>query len=352
MASKVELVFLFLLLCVMWASPSAADRDERSDPRMKRFEEWMAKYGRVYKDKDEKMRRFQIFENNVNRIETFNSRNGNSYTLGINQFADMTNNEFVAQYTGASLPLNIKREPVVSFDDVNISAVPQSVDWRDYGAVTEVKNQNPCGSCWAFSAIATVEGLYKIKTGQLISLSEQEVLDCAVSYGCKGGWVDRAYDFILSNNGVTSEENYPYQAYQGTCNANSEPNSAYITGYSYVRSNDESSMMYAVSKQPIAATIDASGDYFQYYQGGVFSGPCGTSRNHAITVIGYGQDSSTGTKYWIVKNSWGSWWGEGGYIRMAIGASSYGLCGIAMAPLYPTLQSGANVEVIKMVSET
>nr|CAD1842288.1 unnamed protein product [Ananas comosus var. bracteatus] len=146
MACKVQLVFLFLFLCVMWASPSAASADEPSDPMMKRFEEWMAEYGRVYKDNDEKMRRFQIFKNNVNHIETFNSRNGNSYTLGINQFTDMTNNEFVAQYTGGiSRPLNIEREPVVSFDDVDISAVPQSIDWRDYGVVTSVKNQNPCG---------------------------------------------------------------------------------------------------------------------------------------------------------------------------------------------------------------
>ncbi|XP_020089329.1 ananain-like [Ananas comosus] len=351
MASKVQLVFLFLFLCVMWASPSAASRDEPSDPMMKRFEEWMAEYGRVYKDNDEKMRRFQIFKNNVNHIETFNSRNGNSYTLGINQFTDMTNNEFVAQYTGVSLPLNIEREPVVSFDDVDISAVPQSIDWRNYGAVTSVKNQNPCGSCWAFAAIATVESIYKIKRGYLISLSEQQVLDCAVSYGCDGGWVNKAYDFIISNKGVASAAIYPYKASQGTCRINGVPNSAYITGYTRVQSNNERSMMYAVSNQPIAASIEASGD-FQHYKRGVFSGPCGTSLNHAITIIGYGQDSS-GKKFWIVRNSWGASWGERGYIRMARDvSSSSGLCGIAIRPLYPTLQSGANVEVIKMVSES
>nr|P83443.1 RecName: Full=Macrodontain-1; AltName: Full=Macrodontain I; Flags: Precursor [Ananas macrodontes] len=213
-------------------------------------------------------------------------------------------------------------------------AVPQSIDWRDYGAVNEVKNQGPCGGCWAFAAIATVEGIYKIRKGNLVYLSEQEVLDCAVSYGCKGGWVNRAYDFIISNNGVTTDENYPYRAYQGTCNANYFPNSAYITGYSYVRRNDESHMMYAVSNQPIAALIDASGDNFQYYKGGVYSGPCGFSLNHAITIIGYGRDS-----YWIVRNSWGSSWGQGGYVRIRRDVShSGGVCGIAMSPLFPTLQ--------------
>ncbi|XP_020109626.1 fruit bromelain-like [Ananas comosus] len=351
MASKFQLVFLFLLLCMMWASPSAASRGKPSDPMMKTFEAWMAQYGRVYSDDDEKMRRFQIFKNNVNYIETFNNGSGNSYTLGTNQFTDLTNNEFIAQHTGA-LPLNIKREPVVSFDDVNISAVPQSIDWRYYGAVTPIKDQGSCGSCWAFSAIATVEGIYKIKTGFLLSLSEQKVLDCAVSNGCNGGQVNKAYDFIISNNGVTSTVFYPYKGNQGTCAANRVPNSAYITGYSYVPRNDERSMMYAASNQPIAALIDASGNNFRSYQGGVFSGPCGTSLDHVITIIGYGQDIS-GTKYWIVKNSWGMSWGEGGYIRMARDvSSSAGLCGIAMAPLFPTLRSAANAEVIKIVSKT
>ncbi|OAY68564.1 Ananain [Ananas comosus] len=249
----------------------------------------------------------------------------------------MTNNEFVAQYTGVSLPLNIEREPVVSFDDVDISAVPQSIDWRNYW----------CRSCWAFAAIATVESIYKIKRGYLVSLSEQQVLDCAVSYGCDGGWVNKAYDFIISNKGVASAAIYPYKASQGTCRTNGVPNSAYITGYTRVQSNNERSMMYAVSNQPIAASIEASGD-FQHYKRGVFSGPCGTSLNHAITIIGYGQDSS-GKKFWIVRNSWGASWGERGYIRMARDvSSSSGLCGIAIRPLYPTLQSGANVEVIKM----
>nr|BAA22544.1 FBSB precursor [Ananas comosus] len=352
MAWKVQVVFLFLFLCVMWASPSAASADEPSDPMMKRFEEWMVEYGRVYKDNDEKMRRFQIFKNNVNHIETFNSRNENSYTLGINQFTDMTNNEFIAQYTGGiSRPLNIEREPVVSFDDVDISAVPQSIDWRDYGAVTSVKNQNPCGACWAFAAIATVESIYKIKKGILEPLSEQQVLDCAKGYGCKGGWEFRAFEFIISNKGVASGAIYPYKAAKGTCKTNGVPNSAYITGYARVPRNNESSMMYAVSKQPITVAVDANAN-FQYYKSGVFNGPCGTSLNHAVTAIGYGQDSN-GKKYWIVKNSWGARWGEAGYIRMARDvSSSSGICGIAIDSLYPTLESRANVEAIKMVSES
>nr|CAD1842315.1 unnamed protein product [Ananas comosus var. bracteatus] len=128
----------------MWASPSAASRGQPSDPMMKRFEEWMAENGRVYNDDVEKLRRFQIFQDNVNYVETFNNRSGNSYTLGVNQFADMTTDEFLAQYTGLSVPANQKSEPLMSFEDVNMSSAPQSVDWRDDRAVTEVKQQGTC----------------------------------------------------------------------------------------------------------------------------------------------------------------------------------------------------------------
>nr|P14518.1 RecName: Full=Stem bromelain; Flags: Precursor [Ananas comosus] len=211
-------------------------------------------------------------------------------------------------------------------------AVPQSIDWRDYGAVTSVKNQNPCGACWAFAAIATVESIYKIKKGILEPLSEQQVLDCAKGYGCKGGWEFRAFEFIISNKGVASGAIYPYKAAKGTCKTDGVPNSAYITGYARVPRNNESSMMYAVSKQPITVAVDANAN-FQYYKSGVFNGPCGTSLNHAVTAIGYGQDSI------IYPKKWGAKWGEAGYIRMARDvSSSSGICGIAIDPLYPTLE--------------
>ncbi|XP_020088824.1 fruit bromelain-like [Ananas comosus] len=343
MASRFQVLFLFLFLSVLWASPLAS-RGEADDSMMKRFDEWMADFGRVYSDDAEKMRRFEIFKDNVNRIEAFNRRGGNSYTLGINQFADMTNDEIVAQHVGLSLPLNMTNlEPSVSFEDVNMSAIPQSIDWRDYGAVTPVKNQGTCGSCWAFSSIATVEGIYKIKTGQLISLSEQEVLDCTVSNACTSGWVHKAYEFIIANKGVTTEANYPYVGYKGTCR-NNKPNAAYITGYQYVQpSYDERAIMYAVANQPTVIAIDASSYYFNYYNGGIFKGPCGTNIFHAVTVVGYGQDSSTGDKYWIIKNSWGNRWGENGYVRMLRDTAYPGLCGLASYGIYPTLVSSPRI---------
>nr|CAD1842318.1 unnamed protein product [Ananas comosus var. bracteatus] len=143
MGSKYLLLFFYMVVSLMWASPRAASP---SHPMMQRFEEWMARFGRVYADDAEKWRRFLIFQDNVNYIETFNNRSGNSYTLGTNQFADMTFDEFLSKYTSASIPLNVKQEaPLTSLEDVNMSAVPDSIDWRDYDAVTEVKQQGTCG---------------------------------------------------------------------------------------------------------------------------------------------------------------------------------------------------------------
>nr|CAD1842287.1 unnamed protein product [Ananas comosus var. bracteatus] len=214
----------------------------------------MAEYGRVYNDNDEKLHRFQIFKNNVNHIETFNSRSGNSYTLGVNKFADMTNSEFIAQYTRLSLPQNTKAGPIMSFEDVNMSAVPQSIDWREY--------------VWLCGQLPT--------------------------HSSKGTMV---WHPKLCN---------PYQEYKATCNANYVPSSAYITGYGSLERNNETSVTYAVSNQPVAVSIHVSED-FRFYSGGVFRRPCSGSLNHAVVIIGYDQDSSSGIKYWTVKNSWGSW---------------------------------------------
>ncbi|XP_020088995.1 fruit bromelain-like [Ananas comosus] len=346
MAFKFHLLVFHLMVCLMWASPSAASRGQPSDPMMKRFEEWMAENGRVYNDDVEKLRRFQIFQDNVNYVETFNNRSGNSYTLGVNQFADMTTDEFLAQYTGLSVPANQKSEPLMSFEDVNLSSAPQSVDWRDDRAVTEVKQQGTCSSCWAFVAAATVEGIYKIKKGILPDVSEQQILDCSHSYGCKrGGFVEKGYDFIIANKGVTTEPSYPYNGVIGTCvDATIVPNEAYITGYKFLPKN-ERSIMNAVSQQPVAAAVDADKN-FQLYRGGIFKGPCGTKINHAITIIGYGEDDTTGDKFWIIKNSWGQNWGEAGYIRLQRESGSFsGLCGIARYALYPTLTSMPHSEL-------
>ncbi|KAL0345063.1 UNVERIFIED_CONTAM: Senescence-specific cysteine protease SAG39 [Sesamum radiatum] len=230
----------------MWSSQATA-RTLPDAATVQEHEQWMAQFGRVYKDEAEKSRRFRIFKENVA------SRNG--YKIG--------------SY--------MKSSKVSSFRYANVSAVPASMDWRQKGAVTGVKDQGQCGCCWAFSAVAATEGINQLTTGKLISLSEQELVDCDTSQdeGCNGGLMDNAFEFIISNGGITTESNYPYEGVDGTCN--------------------------------ISVAIDAGGSDFQFYSSGVFTGQCGTELDHGVTAVGYGK-TSDGTKYWLVKNSWGSSW--------------------------------------------
>ncbi|WCJ32699.1 Cysteine proteinases superfamily protein [Euphorbia peplus] len=300
-------------------------------------EQWMSIYGRVYKDSNEKEMRFNIFKQNVQFIESFNKDEGRSYKLGINKFADLTNEEFKTSRNGFKGHMCSEQEGPFRYG--NVSAVPTSVDWRKKGAVTPIKDQGQCGSCWAFSTVAAVEGITQLSIGKLISLSEQELVSCDTKgedQGCEGGLMDDGFKFIIGNQGITTETNYPYEAADGTCNTKEESNhAAKITGYEDVPANNEAALMKAVANQPISVAIDASGSEFQFYSSGVFTGSCGTELDHGVTAVGYG--SSNGMNYWVVKNSWGSQWGEEGYIRMQkdIDAEE-GLCGIAMQASYPT----------------
>ncbi|XVE51455.1 hypothetical protein DITRI_Ditri02bG0042100 [Diplodiscus trichospermus] len=340
MASSVRCLALLFVLGI-WVSQVSS----RSVPEISmsdRFEQWLASYGRVYQDAFEKDKRFQIFKENVEYIESHNADTSKNYKLGVNEFTDLTNEEFKAMRNGYKMQRSniVGASKTSSFMYGNVTAIPSSMDWREKGAVTNIKDQGQCGCCWAFSAVAAMEGITKLKTGKLISLSEQELVDCDINgedQGCNGGLMDDAFAFIISNKGLTTESNYPYQGLDGTCNKQKEANHvAKITGYEDVPSNSESALLKAVANQPVSVAIDAGGSDFQHYKSGVFTGECSTFLDHGVTAVGYGE-TDDGAKYWLVKNSWGTSWGEDGYIRMQrdIDAKE-GLCGIAMEASYPT----------------
>ncbi|XP_021284754.1 cysteine protease XCP2-like [Herrania umbratica] len=304
------------------------------------FESWMSKHKKVYESIEEKLHRFDIFKDNLMHIDETNKKISN-YWLGLNEFADLSHEEFTKMYLGLKVDLTRisgRSESDEEFTYREVMDLPKSVDWRKKGAVTRVKNQGSCGSCWAFSTVAAVEGINQIVKGNLTSLSEQGLIDCDTTYnnGCNGGLMDNAFAYIIANGGLHREDDYPYIMEEGTCEMRKEQsNLVTISGYSDVPMNNEKSLLKALANQPVSVAIQASGRDFQFYSGGVFDGHCGTQLDHGVAAVGYGS-TSKGLDYIIVKNSWGPRWGEKGYIRMKRNTKKLeGLCGINKMASYP-----------------
>ncbi|KAG8479505.1 hypothetical protein CXB51_029276 [Gossypium anomalum] len=328
----------FVLLFIVGILATQAMSRTVHESAIAEHEQWMVKHGRTYKNKAEKDKRFKIFKENLEYIQNFNNAGNRTYKLSINKYSDLTHDEFVAARTGYINPGNTVTSMETSFRYAEFTDVPTSLDWKSKGAVTSVKDQGRCGCCWAFAAVAAVEGLNQITNGNLVSLSEQQVLDCSGnSNGCNGGSKTQAFQYVIQNNGLTREDNYPYQAMQGTCDLQKQASQvAHISNYESVPTNSEQELLKAVSNQPVAVSIEGSGTDFRHYSRGIFNGYCGTNLNHAVTIVGFGT-SDDGTDYWLVKNQWGEDWGENGYIRMQRNvADSQGLCGLAIRPAYPT----------------
>ncbi|XP_042032459.1 ervatamin-B-like [Salvia splendens] len=296
----------------------------------------MAEHGFSYENEKVKKTRYQIFKDNVAHIERHNQEGKHTYKLGINEFADLTNEEFLAKYARSSVPSFNVTSNQSSFEYKCTKHVPHRLDWRDYNAVTPIQNQGDCGSCWAFSAVAAIESIVAIRSGKLTRLSQQHVLDCNYEHDtCEGGLIHNAFEFVIKNGGLASAIDYPYTAIQGKC-SNNKPSSLSlnITGYSVVPQNNEKALLKAVANQPIAVYIDAS--TFQFYKSGVMTGKCGTRLNHGVVIVGYGKED--GVKFWLLKNSWGRGWGENGYMKLKRKVhAKEGMCGIAMFPVYPNV---------------
>jgi len=247
-------------------------------------------------------------------------------TYGVTQFADLTVEEFRKNYLSPVWP---QEHPVsmMQADLSNLQDAPASFDWRDHGAVTPVKNQGQCGSCWSFSTTGNVEGQWQIKKGKLISLSEQELVDCdKVDQGCEGGLPSQAYQQIIKLGGLVTESNYPYTAADGkTCNFKKNNVVVYINGSVALPTDENQLASWLAANGPISIGINANA--MQWYTGGVskpLSFLCNPKNlDHGVLIVGYGTDGST--PYWIVKNSWGTTWGESGYYRVKRGSGTCGL---------------------------
>jgi len=317
-----------MLIASLAASASAASPS---------FAEWMFRSGRKYASTEETMLRRYIFADNVQRIDAHNAGN-HGWTMKVNSFADLHPSEFKARFASGYRYREQRSKNVVR--PTHVGALPTSVDWVTAGAVTPIKNQGDCGSCWAFSTTGSVEGIHFIKSGTLVSLSEQQLVDCSGAegnQGCNGGLMDYAFEYIIKNGGICSEASYPYTGTDGKCKSSSCTSAATITGYSDIPTNNDNALQTAAAQQPVSVAIEADQNCFQFYSSGVLNCPtCGTNLDHGVLVVGYGTSGST--PYYLVKNSWGTSWGEQGYVQMLRGSSAgtSGECGILLAASYPT----------------
>lgn len=371
----------FLLAAAYFSTTSAS--------LLERFEDWVKEHNIIHKDGVHREQIFNTWTTNDKYIDDMNSRNL-TYTLGHNQFSGMSSDEF-NNFMGFQFNLEkidpskieskihhvktklreIKclKDCVDNYDtsnkldtvtcvtsciqdakdELSLTNVPESIDWVNNGAVTPVKNQGQCGSCWSFSTTGALEGAYYIKNGVLDSFSEQQLVDCDTrknggkDMGCNGGLMDNAFSWIEKNGGLCTEEDYAYTSgttkTAGTCDTScTVVSGSEIISYTDVKANSDNDMMTALAQQPVSIAIQADQKDFQLYNSGVFTGSCGTKLDHGVLVVGYG--SLDGEDYYRVKNSWGTTWGDNGYIYLGRGDkfnNGSGQCGMLMQASYPTV---------------
>jgi cathepsin L len=310
------------LIALAISAPYYSIHEEKS------FLSWMRESNQLFVG-DEYQFRFGIWLANKRLVQEHNS-GSKSFKVAVNHLAALTRAEY-RSLLGYKVDLRKKKN--VKNTSIKIK-LPDSVDWRGQGVVNAIQDQGQCGSCWAFSAIQSIESLYAIAhSGQLYKLSEQNIVDCVVDDdGCDGGWMDDAFDYVInSQNGkVNLLSDYPYTARDGNCRYNSATAVLVLAGYIDVKEGSEDDLADKVANNgPVAIAIDASNWSFQLYSSGIYDEPDCSSDwlDHGVGAVGYGSVGSV--DYWLVRNSWGVDWGENGYIRMVRNKNNQ--CGEATA---------------------
>lgn len=306
-----------------------------------KFTQFLTDYGKTYKE--DWSYRFEVFQANMRTAEALQAQqpdlNGQGAQFGVTQFSDLTPEEFSSMYLGTKLPASLPDTKDIA-DELRGVNAPPKFDWRTNGAITPIKNQAQCGSCWAFSATESIESFWYIVHKQLYELSPQEITSCSEAKGCAGGWPSAAMTWVAAHQGMMLDKDYPYTAKDASssepCRYHPGQNKTWATdtGFVYAGKGDEAAMVAAVAtKGPLSVCLDAS--QWSHYRGGILS-TCTTKMDHAVQIVAY--DQTNNPPFWVVRNSWGTGWGEQGYIRMQMGLNApQGLCLINEWPVIPTM---------------
>ena len=304
------------------------------------YTQFKAKFGRLRASPDEDNYRLKIFEKNVALIEDTN-KHALGYSLGINDFADMEAEEVKAQYFGlgkfqmSDFWSLLDEEEKTETQEEEESQKVDPIDWSS--KMHPIEHQRGCASCYAFSTVAPLELAHFLKTGQKIRLSKQELVDCSGNFGntgCRGGWMHQSYDYILKKNGLSTDTSYPYMASEKAhCMLKKKTVKNLLKSYKQIKCDKPSEILHHLKRTVVPSAVDVSG--LMFYEKGVFTGQCSTSINHAVVIVGHGEEN--GVKYWKIRNSWGAQWGENGYLRLKRETKDgpQGKCGITVYNVVP-----------------